>query len=169
MAGELLKSIFIPQAGDYIVSIDEHSIVLIKELSDKAGKEEIEEVAHTIVDMLNTEAMLNVRVAYGIPVNELKDVSKSYKEAKMALEVGSIFYDYKRVISYEMLGIGRLIYQLPQNLCRIFIKEIYGDKKLKIDNYVPKLDQVIGTWNGKKLSGVGGIITWIQDPAHFTG
>lgn len=127
VAGELLKSMFIPQSGDYIVSIDEHSIVLIKELSNKADKEEIEEVAHTIVDMLNTEAMLNVRVAYGIPVNELKDVSKSYKEAKMALEVGSIFYDYKRVISYEMLGIGRLIYQLPQNLCRIFIKEIYGE------------------------------------------
>lgn len=127
VAGELLKSMFVPQTGDYIVSIDEHSIVLIKELSDRANKEEFEEVANTIVDMLNTEAMLNVRVAYGIPVNELKDVSKSYKEAKMALEVGSIFYDYKRVISYEMLGIGRLIYQLPQNLCRIFIKEIYGD------------------------------------------
>ena len=127
VAGELLKSMFVPQTGDYIVSIDEHSIVLIKELSDRTDKEAIEEVANTIVDMLNTEAMLNVRVAYGIPVNELKDVSKSYKEAKMALEVGSIFYDYKRVISYEMLGIGRLIYQLPQNLCRIFIKEIYGD------------------------------------------
>lgn len=127
VAGELLKSMFVPQTGDFIVSIDEHSIVLIKELSDKADKEEIEEVAKTIVDMLNAEAMLNVRVAYGIPVMELKDVSKSYKEAKMALEVGSIFYDYKRVISYEMLGIGRLIYQLPQNLCRIFIKEIYGD------------------------------------------
>ena len=127
VAGELLKSMFVPQTGDYIVSIDEHSIVLIKELSDRADKEEIEEVAKTIVDMLNAEAMLNVRVAYGIPVDELKDVSKSYKEAKMALEVGSIFYDYKRVISYEMLGIGRLIYQLPQNLCRIFIKEIYGD------------------------------------------
>ncbi len=127
VAEELLRSMYIPQSGDYIVSIDEHSIVLIKELSDKADKEEIEDVADTIVDMLNTEAMLNVRVAYGIPVNELKDVSKSYKEAKMALEVGSIFYDYKRVISYETLGIGRLIYQLPQNLCRIFIKEIYGD------------------------------------------
>lgn len=127
VAGELLKSMFVPQSGDYIVSIDEHSIVLIKELSDKAGREEIEEVAHTIVDMLNSEAMLSVRVAYGIPVNELKDVSKSYKEAKMALEVGSIFYDYKKVISYDTLGIGRLIYQLPQNLCRIFIKEIYGD------------------------------------------
>ena len=129
VAGELLKSMFVPQTGDYIVSIDEHSIVLIKELSEKAGREEIEEVANTIVDMFNTEAMLSVRVAYGNPVNELKDVSKSYKEAKMALEVGSIFYDYKKVISYETLGIGRLIYQLPQNLCRIFIKEIYGDTK----------------------------------------
>ena len=128
-AAELLKSMFVPQAGDFIVSIDERSIVLIKELDEKATKEDIEEVADTIVDMLNTEAMLKVRVAYGQPVNELKDVSKSYKEAKMALDVGNIFYDYKRVISYETLGIGRLIYQLPQNLCKIFIKEIYGDLK----------------------------------------
>jgi len=129
VAGELLKSMFVPQAGDFIVSIDERSIVLIKELDEKDTKEDIEEVANTIVDMLNSEAMLKVRVAYGIPVWELKDVSKSYKEAKMALDVGNIFYNYKRVISYEMLGIGRLIYQLPQNLCRIFIKEIYGDTK----------------------------------------
>ncbi len=129
VAGELLRSMFIPQSGDYIVSIDERSIVLIKELGVKDTKEDIEEVANTIVDMLNAEAMLSVRVAYGIPVNELKDVSKSYKEAKMALDVGNIFYNYKRVISYEMLGIGRLIYQLPQNLCKIFIKEIYGDTK----------------------------------------
>ena len=129
VAGELLRSMFIPQSGDYIVSIDERSIVLIKELGSKDTKEDIEEVANTIVDMLNAEAMLSVRVAYGIPVNELKDVSKSYKEAKMALDVGNIFYNYKRVISYEMLGIGRLIYQLPQNLCKIFIKEIYGETK----------------------------------------
>lgn len=127
VATELLKSMFVPQSGDYITSIDEHNVVLIKELSSTDTKEDIEDVAKTIVDMLNAEAMLKVRVAYGIPVEELKDVSKSYKEAKMALEVGNIFYDYKTVISYETLGIGRLIYQLPQNLCKIFIKEIYGD------------------------------------------
>lgn len=127
-AEELLKSLFVPQTGDFIVSIDEKSIVLIKELEEDASKEDMDEVADTIVDMLNAEAMLKVRVAYGQPVNELKDVSKSYKEAKMALEVGNIFYDYKNVISYGMLGIGRLIYQLPQNLCKLFIREIYGDK-----------------------------------------
>ena len=71
--------------------------------------------------------MVNVRVSYGTIVNELKDVSKSYKEAKMALDVGKIFYSEKKVTAYNTLGIGRLIYQLPVNLCRIFIDEIFGD------------------------------------------
>ena len=102
-------------------------LLVIKELDDSDTPEKIDETANMIVDMLNTEAMLSVRVAYGIPVNELKDVSKSYKEAKMALEVGNIFYSHLRVISYETLGIGRLIYQLPVNLCRIFVKEVFGE------------------------------------------
>lgn len=71
--------------------------------------------------------MANVKVAYGTVVQELKDVSKSYKEAKMALEVGKIFYAEKDVASYSALGIGRLIYQLPVNLCKIFVEEIFGE------------------------------------------
>lgn len=129
VAMEMLKSIFYSQAGDYITSIDERSIVLIKELEELSSKDDIEKVAKTIVDMLNSEAMLKVRVAYGKAVEELKDLSKSYKEAKMALEVGSIFYNYKTIISYDALGIGRLIYQLPAGLCKIFIREIYGETK----------------------------------------
>ena len=91
------------------------------------GELEIEQTAQTIVDMMSTEAMMNVRVAYGTVVQELKDVSKSYKEAMMALDVGKIFYVEKKVNSYNSLGIGRLIYQLPANLCKIFIEEIFGD------------------------------------------
>ena len=87
----------------------------------------MESIANTIVDMMNTEAMLNVTVSYGQVVSELKDVSKSYKEAKMALEVGKIFYAEKNVVAYNRLGIGRLIYQLPANLCRMFIQEIFGE------------------------------------------
>ena len=45
----------------------------------------------------------------------------------MALDVGKIFYAEKNVIAYSRLGIGRLIYQLPVNLCKIFIDEIFGD------------------------------------------
>lgn len=84
-------------------------------------------IANTIVSMMNAEAMMNVRVSFGTVVQELKDVSKSYKEAKMALDVGKIFYAEKNVAAYSTLGIGRLIYQLPVNLCKLFIEEIFGD------------------------------------------
>ena len=124
---ELLKGMFSNQAGDYSTSVDESSVILIKALDGDSSAENLESVAQTIVDMLNAEAMASVRVAYGTVVQELKDVSKSYKEAKMALDVGKIFYAEKNVAAYSTLGIGRLIYQLPINLCKIFIDEIFGD------------------------------------------
>ncbi len=124
---ELLRGMFSGQAGDHVTSVDEQSVILIKALEDGSSAEDLEKVADTIVDMMNTEAMLNVRVAYGTVVRELKDVSKSYKEAKLALDVGKIFYAEKNVAAYSALGIGRLIYQLPVNLCKIFIEEIFGD------------------------------------------
>ena len=81
-----------------------------------------------ILGMMNTEVMVNGRIAYGTIVRELKDVSKSYKEAKMALDVGRIFYVERNVVAYNTLGIGRLIYQLPINLCKMFIEEIFGEE-----------------------------------------
>lgn len=127
---ELLKGMFSSQNGDYITAVDENSVILIKALDNNEMAEDIDLIASTIADMMNTEAMLNVKVAYGTVVSELKDVSKSYKEAKMALDVGKIFYAEKNVVAYSTLGIGRLIYQLPINLCRIFIDEIFGDASI---------------------------------------
>lgn len=124
---ELLKGMFTSQNGDYITSVDESNVILIKALEEDDTQETLPGIANTIVDMMNTEAMLNVKVAFGTVVSELKDVSKSYKEAKMSLDVGKIFYAERNVMAYSTLGIGRLIYQLPVNLCRIFIKEIFGD------------------------------------------
>lgn len=118
---------FSAQSGDFVTAVDESRVILIKALERGDGEEQIEQTAQTIVDMMSTEAMLNVRVAYGSAVQELKDVSKSYKEATMALDVGKIFYVEKKVNSFGSLGIGRLIYQLPINLCRIFISEIFGE------------------------------------------
>ncbi|MDE7113271.1 MAG: helix-turn-helix domain-containing protein [Acetatifactor sp.] len=124
---ELLRGMFSGQAGDHVTSVDEKSVILIKALEESSTAEALEKVADTIVDMMNAEAMLNVRVAYRTVVQELKDVSKSYKEAKLALDVGKIFYAEKNVAAYSALGIGRLIYQLPVNLCKIFIEEIFGE------------------------------------------
>ena len=132
---EILRSLFSQQTGDFVTSVDEKNIVLIKSLHKEETKEEISQTAKTIVDMINTEAMLSVKVAYGTVVQELRDVSKSYKEAKMALDVGKIFYAEKNIIGYEKLGIGRLIYQLPVSLCRMFMSEIFGD------NLQDKLDE----------------------------
>ena len=126
-AAEFLRGMFSSQSGDFITAVDECNVILIKALDLKEGYSEIEHTAQTIVDMMSTEAMMNVRVGYGTIVQELKDVSKSYKEAMMALNVGKIFYVEKKVNSYGSLGIGRLIYQLPSNLCKIFIEEIFGN------------------------------------------
>ena len=127
IATELLKEMFSAQSGDYITAVDESNVILIKSLQENENQEFLEQTANTIVDMMNAEAMLSVKVAFGTVVQELKDVSKSYKEAKMALDVGKIFYAERNVIAYNTLGIGRLIYQLPVNLCRIFMREIFGD------------------------------------------
>ena len=132
-AQELLGSMYAPHTGDYVTAVDENSVILIKSLAKSQTYEEVQKIATTIVDMMNTEAMLDVRVSYGTIVDELKDLSKSYKEAKMALEVGRIFYAEKRVNAYNTLGIGRLIYQLPESLCRIFIDEIFGGKEVPDD------------------------------------
>lgn len=129
-AMELLRSLFTTQNGDYITAVDEKYIILIKSLERDTSPEALQQIADTIVDMMNSEAMLNVRVAYGTVVHELREVSKSYKEATMAMDVGCIFYAEKNVIAYSTLGIGRLIYQLPVNLCRIFIEEIFDGNQV---------------------------------------
>lgn len=125
---ETVKSLFAARNKDFITAVDEKNIILVKELKPTESYEDMEKTAKVILDMLNTEAMSKVHIAYGTIVHEIKEVSRSFKEAKMALDVGKIFYSDKNVVAYNNLGIGRLIYQLPMSLCRMFIKEIFDGK-----------------------------------------
>ena len=125
---ETVRSLFSTKTKDFITAVDEKDIILVKEVKPGETYDDLEKTASMIVDMLNTEALTRVNVAFGTIVNEIKDVSRSYKEAKMALDVGKIFYVEKNIIAYNTLGIGRLIYQLPLPLCRMFIKEIFDGK-----------------------------------------
>jgi carbohydrate diacid regulator len=127
-AFETVKSLFAGKTKDFITEVDEKNIIVVKELKADESYPEMEKTAKIILDMLNTEVMAKVHVSYGTIVNEIKDVSRSYKEAKMALDVGRIFYSNRNVIAYSNLGIGRLIYQLPIPLCKMFIREIFGGK-----------------------------------------
>ncbi len=124
MVRDLLKGLYTPQAGDVITSVDEGTVILIKCFkSDDAEDQEM--VAGTIVSSLNTEAMIPAKVSYGSIAHDLREVSRSYKEAKIAMDVGSIFYAEKDVFAFTNLGIGRLIYQLPIPLCQMFLSEIF--------------------------------------------
>ena len=127
-AMETIKSLYASKPKDYITAVDERNIIIVKELKETDDYAELERVARTLVDMLNAEAMSQVRVSFGNIIHEIKDVSRSYKEAKMALEVGKIFYAEKIIVPYNNLGIGRLIYQLPIPLCQMFMKEVFGEK-----------------------------------------
>ena len=125
---ELVKNLFVTKTRDFVTEVDEQNIILIKDARDLKSEEELEFLAKMIVDNIHTEAMIRVRVGYGNRVNNLQDIAKSYQEAKMALEVGRIFYVEKETIAYRYLGIGRLIYQLPMSLCEMFIHEVFGDE-----------------------------------------
>ena len=124
-AMEVIRSLFGSEEGNLITEVDEKSIILIQALDEKVVYDDLEDTAATIRDTLNTEAMIDVRVACGTIVDEISQVSRSFKEARMALNVGKIFYSGQRVHMYNTLGIGRLIYQLPENLCRMFIREVF--------------------------------------------
>lgn len=113
---------------DFVTAVDENNVIVVKELSEADMGREIEKAAKGLEAFLQKEGVKEIRIAYGTVIKEIKDVSRSYKEAKMALDVGKIFFDERNVIAYSELGIGRLIYQLPIPLCKMFIREIFGGK-----------------------------------------
>ena len=117
------------KSRDFVTAVDEKNIIVVKELADKAGSRELEKMAKEMMENLRAESEDDkIHIAYGTVVNDIKEVSKSYKEAKLALDVGKIFFDEKDIVAYSTLGIGRLIYQLPIPLCKMFIKEIFEGK-----------------------------------------
>ena len=123
---ETVKNLFVTKTRDFVTEIDEKSVILVKDCRDMKKEEELMSLASMIIDNMHAEAMVKVRVGYGNRVHNLQDIAKSYQEAKMALEVGRIFYAEKEIISYGLLGIGRLIYQLPMSLCDMFTLTIFS-------------------------------------------
>lgn len=123
---ETLRGLYASGTQDFVTAVDQGQVVLVKALENTEGYKEVYQTARVISDTLNMEAMVSVRVAYGTIVGELKDVSRSYKEAEIALEVGRVFYAEKSILAYDQLGIGRLIHQLPVSLCEMFLKEVFG-------------------------------------------
>ena len=123
-----VRSVFGGKTRDFVTAVDEHNIIVVKELGENDTYADIDKIAAVIIDAFHDKNSKDIRVSYGTVVGEIKEVSRSYKEASMAMDVGKIFFADKRIIAYSALGIGRLIYQLPIPLCKMFISEIFENK-----------------------------------------
>lgn len=125
---ETVKNLFVGGASDYVIEMDGMRTVLLKCAGDIPDGD-YERYARTIVDNLQTEAMVNVWVGYGVPVETFEKMNEAYLNACTALKIGIVFYGAENVFCYEHLGIARLIYKLPADLCEIFLEEVLGENK----------------------------------------
>ena len=122
---EALQKLFPDKQKDLIININETDIALVKELRTGNEMKDLEALARSIIDTLHTEYYVNALIGIGSIVLGLKDLPRSFKESQIALEVGKVFDTEKTIVTYDNLGIARLIYQLPTTLCEMFLKEIF--------------------------------------------
>ena len=125
MPFEMLQNMFPDKSKDYVINIGEHDIVLVKDVRPGIEVRELEKIATNIADTLSTEFYTKVAIGISTVVDNIKDLARAYKEAQISLEVGKVFETEKNILSYENLGIGRLIYQLPTTLCEMFLQEVF--------------------------------------------
>ncbi len=125
---EKIRSMVGEKGRDFVTAVDEKHVIVVKELGAIVGYQGVDAYANEILTKLKKDGIAKARISYGTIVKDIKEVSKSYKEAKLASEVGKIFFTEKDIVAYNTLGIGRLIYQLPVPLCKMFIREIFEGK-----------------------------------------
>ena len=122
---QMVQNMFPDKNKDYVISVGESDIVLVKEVKPNYDTRAIEKIAQSISDTFGTEFYTKVSIGIGTAVESIKDLARSYKEAQVAIEVGKVFDTEKNIVSYENLGIGRLRYQLPTTLCEMFLSEVF--------------------------------------------
>lgn len=133
IAMETLRNLFIQDDREYLADMNAYRAVLIKS-SVSLELDSPENIARMIIDNMQTEALQNVRVAYGLNVSSCSRMEQSYKEACTALKISRIFYPKHQIVMYDHLGIGRLIYQLPKDLCQMFLREVFsGAQEVNLD------------------------------------
>lgn len=133
---EALKNILV-EDSDLISDVDDRNIVLVKELVDTKDLAEASEIAYAMVDMLNTEIMQNARVSYSSIISNIKETANAYNEARIALDVGRIFRTEDQVISYKEIGIEKLIYRMPIDMCKSYLDEVFGEETPEVfDNEI---------------------------------
>jgi len=128
---DILANMFPDKDNDFIINMDNKEIVLVKEMKKSATDKDFPKIGQTIVDTVNAEGMTDTSIGISNVADSIQDLARAYRESRIAIEVGKVFGSEKSVLSYDNLGIGRLIYQLPTTLCELFLNEVF--KKESID------------------------------------
>ena len=129
---DVLSGTFPDKLQDFVLSINETDIAVVKQITGSTTAEDLEKMAAAMEEILKTELYIKSVIGIGTIAEHLRELADSYKEAQTAIEVGKVFDTEKSIMHYENLGIGRLIYQLPTTLCEIFLSEVF--KKNSIDS-----------------------------------
>ena len=129
---DVLTGMFPDKMQDFVLSVNETDVAIIKQISGTVTAEDLEKIAVSVEDTLKNELRIKTIIGIGTVAEHLRELADSYKEAQTAIEVGKVFDTEKSVMHYENLGIGRLIYQLPTTLCEIFLREVF--KKNSLDS-----------------------------------
>jgi len=122
---DVVSSLFPDKQRDFVINISENDLVLVKEVRPNVELKDLIKIAKTIEDTLGTELMIKTTIGIGTVAMQLKNIVTSFKEAQLAIEVGQVFDTEKTIISFENLGVGRLIYQLPTTMCEQFLSEVF--------------------------------------------
>lgn len=138
-AFDVIQNLFPDKQKDFVFNISESDIVLVKETKPGIESKDLEKLARSIVDTLGSEFYTKVVVGIGTSIVGVKDLARSFKEAQVALEVGKVFDTEKAIVSYDNLGIARLIYQLPTTLCDMFLREVFKRARSKASTTRPSL------------------------------
>ena len=129
---DVLTGMFPDKMQDFVLSVNETDVAIIKQISGTVTAEDLEKIAVSVEDTLKNELRIKTIIGIGTVAEHLRELADSYKEAQTAIEVGKVFDTEKSVMHYENLGSGRLIYQLPTTLCEIFLREVF--KKNSLDS-----------------------------------
>ena len=129
---DVLTGMFPDKMQDFVLSVNETDVAIIKQISGTVTAEDLEKIAVSVEDTLKNELRIKTIIGIGTVAEHLRELADSYKEAQTAIEVGKVFDTEKSVMHFENLGIGRLIYQLPTTLCEIFLREVF--KKNSLDS-----------------------------------
>ncbi len=122
---DVIQNLFPDKSKDFVININENDIALVKEVKSDIDGKDLEKLARSISDALSSEFYVHALVGIGTPIVGVKELARSFKEAQVALEVGKVFDTERNIVSYDHLGIARLIYQLPTTLCEMFLREIF--------------------------------------------